>query len=107
MGMSTFFVHSSPTIFSDPKEFVPERWIGENENGKEREKWLVAFSKGPRSCLGINLAWCELYFLFAALVRRVELRIDGTVKEDLGWRDCFTPFFPGRHFMVRCERVGE
>lgn len=105
VGMSSFFVHSSPTIFNSPELFNPSRWMG--KESAALEKWLVAFSKGPRSCLGINLAWCELYLLFAGLVRRVDMKLDGTVKGDLEWRDCFTPFFPGRHLMVRCVGVEE
>ncbi|KUJ14947.1 cytochrome P450 [Mollisia scopiformis] len=103
VGMSSFFVHQSAAIFSDPGTFNPYRWISPDSSGLE--KWLVAFSKGPRSCLGMNLAWCELYLLYATLLRRVEMRLDGTKREDLEWRDCFTPFYPGRHLRVFCEGV--
>lgn len=103
MGMSSFFVHTSPTIFKDPEKFVPDRWLGEEAAGLE--KWLVAFSKGPRSCLGLNLAWCELYYLFAGLVRRYDMKVDVKM-ERLVWRDCFTPFYEeGQHLRVFCEGV--
>ncbi|KAF8855457.1 putative cytochrome P450 [Acephala macrosclerotiorum] len=101
VGISSFFVHQASTIFEDPEKFSPSRWMGEKSSGLE--KWLVAFSKGPRSCLGMNLAWCELYILYATLLRKFEMKLDGTKKEDLEWRDCFTPFYPGRHLRVFCE----
>lgn len=50
--MSSHFVHRDPTIFEKPDEFIPDRWLG--ENAKDLEKWLVPFSKGPRSCLGLK-----------------------------------------------------
>lgn len=48
--MSSRFVHRNRTIFPDPDDFVPDRWLG--PTGKDLDRWLVAFSKGPRSCLG-------------------------------------------------------
>ena len=44
------FVHHHAEIFPDPFAFKPERWIQD----PSLEKWLCAFSKGPRSCLGIK-----------------------------------------------------
>lgn len=105
VGMSSFFVHYSPTIFTDPEVFNPYRWL--DHSVENLEKWLIPFSKGPRSCLGINLAWCELYFLYATLLRVFEMRNDGTVRKDLVWRDCFTPFYQGRHFRAFCGRRQE
>ncbi|KAH9057597.1 putative P450 monooxygenase [Lactarius vividus] len=64
----------SPAIFSDPDVFIPERWLG--EEAKTLEAWLVSFSKGPRSCLGINLAYCELYLVIAGLFRRFDVTLD-------------------------------
>jgi cytochrome P450 len=101
VGMSSTLVHRSPKVFSDPDTFNPGRWLGSDAKGLEQ--WLVAFSKGPRSCLGLNLAWCELYIAFATMLRVFEMELDGTTKEDLKWRDCFTPYYPGRHLRVWCK----
>ena len=103
VGMSGIFVHKSEVIFEDPEEFDPGRWM--DKNFKELEKWLVSFSRGPRSCLGINLAWCELYVAFATMLRRFELQIDRTKAVDLAWRDCFTPHFYKEHLRVWCQPV--
>ena len=48
------FVHYDESIFPKPHEFMPDRWL--QPDSKALEKWLVAFSKGPRSCLGIKYA---------------------------------------------------
>jgi cytochrome P450 len=52
VSQSPLFVHFSEQIFSRPHEFLPERWL--QPESKALEGWLVAFSKGPRSCLGIK-----------------------------------------------------
>jgi cytochrome P450 len=48
-------VHNDPNIFPNPYRFVPERWLKEDGtyNGA-MEQFLVAFSKGQRSCIGIK-----------------------------------------------------
>lgn len=48
--MSIFTVHNNPDIFEMPEKFIPERWLG--EKGKQLDQWNVAFSKGPRNCIG-------------------------------------------------------
>lgn len=44
------FVHYNSTIFPEPDKFIPERWL----ESPELDNWLVAFSRGPRMCLGIK-----------------------------------------------------
>jgi cytochrome P450 len=44
-------VHYNADIFPEPESFVPERWLDEST---DLDKWLVAFSRGPRMCLGIK-----------------------------------------------------
>lgn len=64
--ISSFFVHRDESIFSDAESFIPERWI---ENTR-LSRFLVPFSKGSRQCLGINLAYAEIYLCLAAIFRR-------------------------------------
>jgi cytochrome P450 len=44
------FVHYNATLFPDPYAWNPSRWL----DNPDLDNWLVAFSKGPRSCLGIK-----------------------------------------------------
>jgi len=101
VGMSPIFVHQSSSVFTDPYTFDPERWL--QPGSSALEKWLVAFSRGPRACLGQNLGMAELYLAFAALVRRFNMWLDGTEQEDLVWKECFLPAFTGRHMRAFCE----
>ncbi|KAF5526711.1 Cytochrome P450 monooxygenase BOT1 [Colletotrichum aenigma] len=56
-------IHDNPDIFPEPERFIPERWLG--ENGWELEKWFVPFSKGTRACIGLNVAYMEMYLCLA------------------------------------------
>lgn len=105
VGMAAMFVHRSSKIFPDPDKFDVDRWL--HEDAKAQEHWLVAFGKGSRSCLGINLAWMEIYVALATLLRVFEMEIDGTVESDLIWRDCVTPHYLGRHLRVLCKPSSE
>ena len=81
---SSYLIHTDPSIYPDPLAFRPERWI-ENPG---LTKFFFPFSKGSRSCLGMNLAISELYFCIAMLWRSVQLEIYDTIEE----RDVFTNY---------------
>ena len=77
VGMTSVLIHHDEAIFSTSHAFRPERWI---EN-PELNKYLVAFSKGSRQCLGINLAYAEMYLVLSAVFRRhgsTEANTNGT-----------------------------
>lgn len=67
VGMTSVQIHQNEDIFTDSAEFIPERWLG--SNGKALEKYLVSFCKGSRICLGVNLAYGELYLVLACVWR--------------------------------------
>ncbi len=64
----------SPAVYPDPDAFIPDRWLG--EDAKANEASLVTFSKGPRSCMGTNLAYCNLYLVIAGIFRRFDVTLD-------------------------------
>ena len=66
VGMTSVLIHHDESIFPDSKTFRPKRWI-ENPN---LDKYLVSFSKGSRQCLGINLAYAEMYLCLFSIFRR-------------------------------------
>ena len=74
VAQSTICVHRSPAVFADPDVFIPDRWLG--EDAKIHDASMAAFSKGPRSCIGINLAYCELYLVIAGVFRRFDMTLD-------------------------------
>lgn len=48
---SWFLHHTNPAIFPEPFSFVPERWV---ENPQLKPRYLLAFGRGSRSCLGLK-----------------------------------------------------
>ncbi|KAI0058623.1 putative cytochrome P450 [Artomyces pyxidatus] len=103
VGQSLTFVSHAESIFPNAKSFDPERWL--QADSKSLEGFITAFSKGPRSCLGINLAYCELYTALAYIFRRFELQADPTRQASLSFKEHFVPYFTGEHLHVFCKPV--
>jgi cytochrome P450 len=66
LSMTGMLIHHSPTYFEDPMAFRPQRWIDD----PALDTYLVPFSRGTRACVGINLAYAELYLTVAAVFSR-------------------------------------
>ncbi|MCJ1363275.1 hypothetical protein MMC16_002382 [Acarospora aff. strigata] len=105
VGMAILHVHQSEEIFEDALSFKPDRWL--SEDAKDLEQWLVPFSRGPRMCFGVNLAWCELYIAFATMIRRFDMALDGTTAEDMEWRECIAAYYPRRHLHAPLSELGQ
>uniref|UniRef100_A0A093VAB6 Trichodiene oxygenase n=1 Tax=Talaromyces marneffei PM1 TaxID=1077442 RepID=A0A093VAB6_TALMA len=61
VSMSTMFMHLDENIYPNPTKYDPERWIRATKQGINLTKYLTAFSKGTRMCLGMNMAYAEFY----------------------------------------------
>nr|UYM26528.1 cytochrome P450 [Talaromyces wortmannii] len=66
VGMSAYLMHMDEEVYQDPSKFVPERWLDANP---VLNRNYVPFSRGSRNCLGMNLAYAELYLVLAVLFR--------------------------------------
>lgn len=72
VGMTSMDILENSGIFSDPGMFSPGRWLPfDSPHVRQRYQWLqTVFGGGTRVCLGINLAWAELYLATACVIRR-------------------------------------
>lgn len=87
--MTSLLIHENPDIFPNPRVFKPERWLGDDQ--QRLLHYLTPFSRGTRACLGINLAWAEMYLILATVFRRFSFDIKDVVRErDI---DCTRDFF--------------
>ena len=80
VSMTSTLIHHDESIFPDSHSFIPERWIG----NPSLQRYLVSFSKGSRQCIGINLAYAEMYLCLAKVFRKfgsLGVRNEG----DEGW----------------------
>ncbi|KAE8363103.1 cytochrome P450 [Aspergillus caelatus] len=82
VGMTSLFVHHNEDIFPDSQSFIPERWIDPMQR-KRLEKYLVAFSKGSRQCIGIPLAKAEILLVVARVFREFDMELYKTTIDDV------------------------
>ncbi|KAF7958363.1 hypothetical protein EAE96_001912 [Botrytis aclada] len=81
-------LHHNASIFPSPEKFDPDRWLRDEE--KVLEKYFAPFSKGSRSCLGMNLANKEMYIALALILSRFEMELYQTDARSMEWTDCGT-----------------
>ncbi|KAF2733668.1 cytochrome P450 [Polyplosphaeria fusca] len=91
VSMTLSSLMMDPQSFPEPAQFQPERWLENNPAYKKNMERFVPFHRGHRNCIGINLAWCQMYITLAKLVRRFDFELFDVVKErDIDHhRDCF------------------
>lgn len=85
ISSTMYFILMHPGLFPEPQTFLPERWLtsaGEF-NHTLANKYLVNFGRGSRSCLGMNLAYAEMYITLATIVRRFDMELFETGMEDV------------------------
>ncbi|KAK8108859.1 hypothetical protein PG984_014660 [Apiospora sp. TS-2023a] len=103
IGMSAMIQNRDPALFPDPDAFKPERWLLSNgQQNYALEKKLLSFSRGSRICLGMDLAYCEMYLMIAELVLRVlpRSRLVNTTVDDVEYHhDCIVAS-PKKGFMA-------
>ncbi|KAF2100410.1 putative cytochrome P450 [Rhizodiscina lignyota] len=73
VSMTSMNIHNNPNLFPCPEEFLPERWLSTlDSHPSEARRWLVPFSRGSRSCVGMNLAYAELFLTIGSLFAPAE-----------------------------------
>jgi cytochrome P450 len=78
-------VSHDEAIFPNSREYIPERWLDNPvaPDGLPLERYLVCFGRGTRSCLGINLAWTELYLILGMMFRRYKFELHEPSLDDV------------------------
>ena len=69
--LSAFLTNREPALFAEPDRFKPERWAHIDPNQYE----YLAFSAGPRTCIGARFAANLLRIAVARIVRRYRLEV--------------------------------
>ncbi|KAL1959777.1 hypothetical protein VTO42DRAFT_1363 [Malbranchea cinnamomea] len=85
IGMTSMINHWNEELFPEPDKFIPERWLVNGQPNHKLQKMLISFGKGSRSCIGENLAYCEVYLMAAIMAMRVlpRARLYETTLEDV------------------------
>jgi len=105
VSMSSWMMHRNEDIFPNAEKFDPSRWL-DPVTARVLDKHLVAFGKGSRQCLGMPLAFCELYVTLGTIFRHFEnLKADKTELQGLVYEEYFMSIHPAnaRKFHVFAE----
>ncbi|KAI9710333.1 MAG: hypothetical protein M1820_002828 [Bogoriella megaspora] len=96
VGMSSWTMHRDLEAFGpDPMTFNPERWMDPAKT-RRLERYMVPFSRGTRQCVGMILAYCELYVTLGTFFRRFSgdraLTVWKTTARDFEYDDFFSSY---------------
>ncbi|KAK8112986.1 hypothetical protein PG984_013512 [Apiospora sp. TS-2023a] len=75
MWASATLIQRHPKYWPRPNDFIPERWTaaeGDPLYPATPNTWLP-FSQGPRSCMGMELAYMELKLVLVLTIRTLEI----------------------------------
>ena len=73
---SAHVVHYNPEYYEDPDVFRPERWLETSTNAPPDRSLFRTFGRGPRSCMGLNMATDELKVILLMTVRDYDFEMD-------------------------------
>ena len=91
-------LHRDPSIFEDPEDFNPYRWLNKNPRLEVAKAAMSPFGKGSRTCLGIHLARMELRYGLALFLRRcMDLKLSSSVTTESMTVENFFLIAPREH----------
>jgi cytochrome P450 len=74
VSMTIYGAHRDDTIFPNPEQFDPHRWMDPNER-KRMEPHFIPFTTGARGCIGRNISYLEQIVIVATLFHRYEFAL--------------------------------
>lgn len=77
-------MHNDEELFPASHTFDPSRWLNDARGPdgiKPLTSYLANFSKGTRQCLGIHLAYAEMYIGLANAFRRLDFKLFETQRD--------------------------
>ncbi|KAH9500934.1 hypothetical protein Btru_069234 [Bulinus truncatus] len=86
-----------PRYFSEPRRFLPERWMRDAGETPSPDAWerkhhpfaCLPFGHGARGCIGRRFAEMEIYVATAKLLQKLRVQVD---PEYQGLEPVYTPF---------------
>jgi cytochrome P450 len=82
VGTNAWVLHYDEKVFPQPKKFIPERWLDNDEKKlADMEESFFAFGPGSRTCMGKNASLTEMTKLIPQLLREYEVMLVDPSKE--------------------------
>ncbi|KAI1098134.1 cytochrome P450 [Jackrogersella minutella] len=104
ISTTTQDTHNDASVFAQPYEFLPERWVDPEER-RRLNRSLLPWGRGTRLCLGMELATIDTYLAVSRLFgprAGFEMGLHDTVDEDwVAYHEWFAGFPKGRGLRVR------
>jgi len=77
---SPWILGRHPDFWGDPLQFNPDRWLGSSHNGGKPVPTVgtlpfIPFNYGPRTCLGIKMAYLEVKAVACVLLQQLTLKL--------------------------------
>ncbi|KAM3436075.1 hypothetical protein MY4824_004553 [Beauveria thailandica] len=95
ISQDSYHMHLHEELFPESGAYRPERWLGDPrgpDGVKNLSRYMVAFGRGARMCLGMQMAYAELYMMIASMMRRLDLELYETDRSDVDFYvDWLTP----------------
>ncbi|KAL4298023.1 hypothetical protein GQ457_12G021940 [Hibiscus cannabinus] len=86
--INTWSIGRDPSLWEQPEEFRPERFLGRNIDVKGRSFELLPFGAGRRMCPGYNLGLKMIQLSIANLLQAFNWKLPGNMKvEDLSMEE--------------------
>ncbi|KIY00946.1 uncharacterized protein Z520_03612 [Fonsecaea multimorphosa CBS 102226] len=86
VSCQAYTLHKDPTVFPQPLEFLPERWLDKSGEA-ERNRLSFAFSLGGRGCLGRHLAIAEMKLLLREVYSQCRTTLSSRMDSDMDMED--------------------
>jgi cytochrome P450 family 4 len=70
-----------PEYWSNPDDFIPERWLNKEECNSRHKFCFIPFLAGGRNCVGQRFAEIEARLIVANICRRFQINLAACMKE--------------------------
>ncbi|KAI1317563.1 putative cytochrome P450 monooxygenase [Xylariaceae sp. FL0255] len=84
-----YAAHHDEKYWTEPDEFRPERWLGDEKYRNDLLDAMQPFSTGPRNCIGRNLAYSEMRLILAKIIFNFDMRLDDGAREWLSTQKAY------------------
>ncbi|KAF9880334.1 cytochrome p450 [Colletotrichum karsti] len=82
VSITQWAMYYSEKNFTDPKNYHPERWLGDPAFANDNKEAFQPFHLGPRNCIGRNLAYVEMRIILTRMLWNFDMKI---ADDSLDW----------------------